>query len=216
MLARMRLLLLDPGDFFTELVRKEINLVYPGLIVLVLGVLAGFSAVISLGPVLQMMPEEVSNMSALFIAISALTAVFITIVLWIIFAGVFHIISLLFGGKGHFTRTLQCVGYGYLPQIIGSIISIPLLYDFMSGLHVSPVSDPALIQEAVEELLSGPTMLVITVIGILFFLWSANIWIFGVKTARELSLRDAAITVGVPAGLYILIQIYNLYSLMGV
>lgn len=216
MLARMRLLLLDPREFFAGLAREEVDLTRPGLIVLALGVLAGLSSVISLGPVLQMMPEEISSMSGLIIAISALTAVIITIILWIIFAGAFHVIAMVFGGKGQFTRTLQVVGYGYVPQIIGSAISLPLFYDFISGLQIQPVSDPALIEEAVRGLLSGPTMLVITFIGILFFLWSANLWIFGVKEARQLSLRDAAITVGVPAGLYIIVQIYNLYGLMGV
>ncbi|MDT8357713.1 MAG: Yip1 family protein [Methanomicrobiaceae archaeon] len=212
----MRLLLLDPREFFTGLAREEVDLTRPGLIVLALGVLAGLSSVVSLGPLLQMMPEETSSISPLIIAISALTAVIITIILWIVFAGVFHVISLLFGGKGQFTRTLQVVGYGFFPQIIGSAISLPLLYDYISGLQIPPVSDPALIEEAVRELLSGPTMLVISVIGILFFLWSANLWIFGVKEARALTLRDAVITVGVPAVLYIFLQVYNLYGLMGV
>jgi hypothetical protein len=46
-----------------------------------------------------------------------------------------------------------------------------------------------------------PAMLALTqitaVVSIAFFLWSANIWIFGLKHARTISLRDAAICIGV-------------------
>jgi hypothetical protein len=48
------------------------------------------------------------------------------------------------------------------------------------------------------------------VIGLLFWLWSANIWIFGVKEARRLSIRDAVITVAVPVGIYLIYQLYNI------
>ncbi|WP_243669942.1 YIP1 family protein [Methanoculleus chikugoensis] len=51
------------------------------------------------------------------------------------------------------------------------------------------------------------------IVGILFMIWSANIWIFGMKYARNLSTRDAVLTVGIPVGgLYIL---YMLITLAG-
>ena len=37
-----------------------------------------------------------------------------------------------------------------------------------------------------------------TIISIVFLLWSANIWIFGVKHSRQLTLRNAAICVAAP------------------
>jgi hypothetical protein len=49
-----------------------------------------------------------------------------------------------------------------------------------------------------------------SIISIVFLVLSANIWIFGLKYARTLSLRDAAICVGIPFAGYI---IYNLYVL---
>jgi len=41
------------------------------------------------------------------------------------------------------------------------------------------------------------------IIGILLVLWSANIWIFGIKHVRNVSTKNALITVGVPVGIYI-------------
>jgi hypothetical protein len=42
-----------------------------------------------------------------------------------------------------------------------------------------------------------------------FLLWSANIWIFGMQHARKLSPRDAALCVGLPVVIYILYMVYS-------
>ncbi|MEA1908044.1 MAG: YIP1 family protein, partial [Euryarchaeota archaeon] len=66
------------------------------------------------------------------------------------------------------------------------------------------VENPELLKQA---LMQDPLMQASMIIGIFLTLWSANIWIFGIKYARNLSARDALITVGVPVGLYL---IYNI------
>ena len=68
--------------------------------------------------------------------------------------------------------------------------------------------DPKFIE---QTLMQDPSMQVSTIIGILLMLWSANIWIFAVKHARNLSARNALITVGVPVGLYV---IYTITKMM--
>jgi hypothetical protein len=52
--------------------------------------------------------------------------------------------------------------------------------------------------------------LVSTAVGILFLLWSANIWIFGVRHARNLSLRHAILTVAIPVAAYIIYAVVML------
>jgi hypothetical protein len=54
---------------------------------------------------------------------------------------------------------------------------------------------------------------IIAVISTVFLLWSANNWIFGMKYARNLSMRDAAICVGVPVIAYVL---YLTYTMTGI
>jgi hypothetical protein len=56
-------------------------------------------------------------------------------------------------------------------------------------------------------------MKIATALGIIFTLWSANIWIFGLQYARNLSLKNAAITVGVPIGLSVLYTILTMLVL---
>ncbi len=54
---------------------------------------------------------------------------------------------------------------------------------------------------------------IISVISIVFLLWSANIWISGMKNARQLSERDAALCVGIPVVIFIL---YTIFTMTGI
>jgi hypothetical protein len=47
-------------------------------------------------------------------------------------------------------------------------------------------------------------------ISIVFLLWSANIWIFGIQNARNLSTRNAALCVAIPVVPYILYLVYTM------
>jgi hypothetical protein len=73
------------------------------------------------------------------------------------------------------------------------------------------------IQEAVNALMHDPSMMemtqIISVISIVFLLWSASIWISGLQHSRKLPVRDAALCVGIPVVLYIL---YLIYSMTGI
>ncbi len=111
------------------------------------------------------------------------------------------------GGRkgGDFQRTLAVVGYGSLPMVFGSIISGIIVYVSLSGADIRPISDPMQASAVVTELTSTPSMMMATVISILFVLWSANIWVFGMQEARNLSGKDALITVGIPVVIYCLI-----------
>ncbi len=111
------------------------------------------------------------------------------------------------------------MGYGYLPQILGSIITLIAAIEYLPRVTIpaltkSALEDPAMIEAATNALMHDPAMVeftqVSTLIAIVFMLWSANIWIFGMKHARGLSPRDAAICVGVPVVLYVIYVIYSL------
>ena len=117
------------------------------------------------------------------VAIIGLLTLFI---LWLLCTGVFYVISIFFGGEGSFKRCLEFVGYGFIPIFVllwirpVIFLTLPPTIDFSS---------------------------VYTIIGILLLMWSANIWIFGIKRARNLSARNALITVGVPVGICVIYTI---------
>ncbi|MEN6514499.1 YIP1 family protein [Methanoculleus sp.] len=208
--------LLDPGRFFEERMQDEPGLKIPALIVLVYGLISAVAAALAVNMVIAILPAEAQAFGAIGVAFAVVGAVIMGFLAWIFCAAVFYIFSMLFKGKGSFTRTLEFTGYGLLPQIFGGIIGTAFSYQVISNLTIPPVTNPEQIAEISESLAgiiaADPLTQIAGLLGILFILWSANIWIFGMRYARNLSTRDAALTVGIPVALYIA---YTLITLVG-
>ncbi|HUT39227.1 MAG TPA: Yip1 family protein [Methanoregula sp.] len=215
-------ILIRPGAFFKDAIVEKESLKIPGLIVLVLGIVSAVYGYLIGGLTGKMMTGLIPGMEsiiAIFTILGALLGIFI---FWVIWAGVFYIVSLVFKGNGTFKRTLEFVGYGYLPQIFGAILTLIVAMQYIPRVIVPQIAtnaaeDPQLIQEAVNALMHDPAMMEMTqitsIISIVFLLWSANIWIYGLQHARKLSVRDAALCVGIPVVVYIL---YIIYTMTGI
>ena len=207
-------ILTNPDKFFEAKMGEEVSLKIPALIVLIIGIISGIGAYFMGGLTAEMLsgtlpPEAQAFLS--FIPIStAITAVIVSFIIWVVFAAIFYILSCIFKGEGKFKRTLEFVGYGFIPMIISGIICAILMYNIVSTAHIPVVSDPALMEEALEPLMKSPMMLLSYAISILFMLWSANIWVFGLKHARNLTTKNALITVAIPVAAYVLWTIYQM------
>ncbi|WOF16909.1 YIP1 family protein [Methanoplanus sp. FWC-SCC4] len=197
-------ILLSPKNFFESFCKQEDSLKAPIVIILILAVIASLTAVISASITGAFLPPEAEFMKPVISVITFAVTIIMTFILWVIFAAIFHGISALFKGTGSFNKTLAITSYGYIPQIISGLITSVLTYMHISSITVVPTTNPEQIQAYVEMISSGPMITAISVISIVFLLWSANIWLFGIKECRKISMRDAAITVGVPVILYIL------------
>jgi hypothetical protein len=127
------------------------------------------------------------------------------VIVWPIYTAVFYGLSALFGGEGSFKRSLEFVGYGYIPALFNSIFGLYVINQISTSLQAFS-ADPA---QMAQILTNDPMMQVATLVGIIFQLWSANIWIFGLKNARNLNLRGALISVGLPVGLLITYSLIN-------
>ena len=203
-------LLFHPAVFFSgRLEGDKPGLKMPIAIVLLYGIVGAVSAVYVSSVTMAMMPTELANMETLFLGIGAVVAFIGALLIWIIVAAIFHGISALRGGKGDFQRTLAVAGYGSLPMVFGTIISSIIVYFYLSGITVSPVSDPMQINVVLTELMSSPSMVMAGIIPLVFVIWSANIWVFGMQEARGLSTKDALITVGIPVLIYCLITLFS-------
>ncbi len=138
-------------------------------------------------------------------------ALVVSLIIWVVFAAVFFGISGLLEGEGTFKRTLEFVGYGYIPMIISGIISAVIMYNFISTAQIPHVADPTELADVLTNwLATNPMVRLSSIVGMLFMLWSANIWVFGLKHARNLSTKNALITVGIPVVLYILYSVWQL------
>jgi len=210
--------LTNPDKFFETRKKGEESLKLPVFIVLISGIIGGISTFLSSSIMMEAMaktlpPEAQGFMSFMPIG-SAIGAVIASFIAWLIIAAVFFGISCIFKGEGKFKRTLEFVGYGYIPTIIGGLISAVLVYNFVTTVQIPPITitDPAEIQEVITPLMRSPMLMLSSAVSILFMLWSANIWVFGLKHARNLSTRNALITVAIPVAAYIL---YSVYQMVG-
>jgi hypothetical protein len=217
--ATTRDLLFRPDFYFKDLVKKEVSLKIPLLIILVGGVLAALYAYQVSGLTGQMFSQAMPGMAGIVIVMGALAGFIMFFLFWVIYSGIVYAISMAFKGTGSFKRTLEIIGLGSIPQVFGSAVTLVLTFYYLPLVQVPRVTtlqNPEVIQAAVQQLMNDPAMrqltLVSTAVGILFLLWSANIWIFGVRHARNLTLKHAAITVGIPVAAYIIYAVVMLIT----
>ena len=136
-------------------------------------------------------------------AIQAFSFVFVIagpFVVWLLYAGVFQGISVLFDGDGDFSTTLAFVGWGFVPSVMGSVASMVINYYRFNvrGIDVPSEMTVEAYQQFSQSLQTGPLVALSAALGIVFTLWSAFLWTFGLRHARSLSVRQAALTVALP------------------
>lgn len=203
-----------PDTFFHEKIASAEDLKIPFLFVAIAGVIGALYGY-EVGSLTSRMFASAGAGMGEIVAVSSIVGAFIGVVLfWLIGSAIFYLISMVFKGTGGFNRTLECVGYGFIPQIFGSLVTLIMAVYYLPMVQVPAVrsfQDPAVIQHAVSSLMNDPAMLeltkISTVIAIIFLIWSANIWIYALKYARNLSVKHASMTVLLP------ILIYSIYTL---
>ena len=214
-------LLILPDSFFSQKVHEPVNLKIPALIALlgaIISAILGYQmSVLSARMFSQSDMAGMESFISIFGAVGAFLA--FLIIWWLVFSGILYLVSMLFSGKGTFKRTLEFIGYGLVPVVAGSIISLALSFYYLPMVSVPvirSIQDPAAIQAATTQLMSDPAMMeytqVSTLISLIFLIWTANIWIFGLKYARELTLKHAVLTVAIPVLIYIIYMIYTIFS----
>jgi hypothetical protein len=215
-------LLVHPGAFFQDALKEKESLKIPGLIVAILGIVSAVYAYLIGELTGRMLAGMLPGMESIIAISSIFVAVILVFLFWVIWTGVFYVISSVFKGKGSFTRSLEFVGYGYLPQILGVLLTIIVALQYLPRVVVPQITsamaqNPQMIIDATNALRHDPAMMEMTqitsVISIVFLLWSANIWIFGMRGARELSERDSALCVGIPVVVFIL---YIIFTMTGI
>ncbi|MDD1675568.1 MAG: YIP1 family protein [Methanomicrobiales archaeon] len=215
---RFQDLLLVPDRFFQE--QDSEKLVIPLIIIGMIGIISAVSAyfvtTVTIQALVTAMPagsQQYLGIAILFAIIGGILGAYL---LWVVASVIFFGLSAVFHGSGSFKKTLVNIGYGFVPQIIGGAISTYYMYQFASSVRIPRITDPNLINQVMKELMADPNFVLGSAVGILFMLWSANIWIFGLKHARNLSTRDAAICVLAPVGIYLIYTLYTLGIFRGI
>lgn len=204
MIDALTTVLVHPNAFYEQ--RDESpSLLYPAVIVGTLGLLGSISSVLVLFAFGGGLPEGAQPSFAVW-AIVGLGAAFISpFISWLLYAIVFQVISYFFDGEGAFRETVVLSGWGFLPKIIGGLLSIGATFvvtqrvpsSDATGIRVIVPDGPQAMQQFSQQIQNDPVFQAVSVIGIALTLWSGYIWLFAVKHARNLSRNQALITVAI-------------------
>lgn len=206
---QLKLLLFSPDRFFAGLSAGPVDLKIPILIVcgLFLVDTAGNYATISA----DFRSLEIGYPALHLILYINLCAILLSPFLtWVYYSVFFYGISYLYRGRGTFAGTLAPVGFGCVPLVLGGIILL-----FLLPLTSMPVQDYFI--PAHQAAHAAITSLVHAAVTIFALLWSGYLWTAGMRHARDLSPGQAQVTVFVPVGLTILVEVlWLLWKLIGV
>ncbi len=193
-------LLTDPDSFFRRQT-GESSMTWSFAMVLLSAVLGTAGPMYILWRASLLFPENpVLATQNLFSFLGSVVGI---VVLWVVYAGLFQIISTVFGGSGEFRETLKVVGWGYLPRVVLGFMSLGVALSVTSG-----VTFPSGLEERAQvaaTLLADPAFSTVGLLGFVFIVWQGFLWVFAVKHARNLDTRSAAMTVAGPLVLTLLV-----------
>ena len=153
------------------------------------------------------MPPEVSQYAGFAAIVAVIVGAIGALLWWLIISGIFHAIARYQDGSAVFRKTMAVTGYGFAPQIIGSIISLILTYLFISNTKIPTIYDLTRYEEEIAVLMDSPYLFAAKIVGVIFLLWSANIWIFGMISVHGLGRKKALITVMIPVVILLIITL---------
>lgn len=125
--------------------------------------------------------------------IMALIGVF---VMWVIAAGIVHLISVALGGEGKFIQMLVVYGYANIPIIISTVLGI-IFMNFVDPITIT-ISSTGASNNSMADFMSDPLYQASLVSGTLLKLWSISLVFLGVKHIHDLNSSRALIAVALP------------------
>lgn len=200
MLSALQRAVTQPASFFEHEARDP-GVRRPATVVAFVAVLGLLSAIPVFQATLSALPPEASAFAAIGIAIGAIAGLLGPFVVWLVYTALFYLLSLVFDGTGEFRDLFAVVGWGFAPRVISSLVGTVILFVVFSG---TDFSDPAQVQQFQRSFPTSPLGLTSQGVSVLVSLWSAWIWTHAVANARGLTVRQAAIVVGVIVGLGLL------------
>lgn len=212
--------LTDPDSFFEGRV-EDPSLLVPVVLVLLTALLAAIAASPEAelsGEITSMTLENesteanqtVQNFVATGLEVVAVGWTFVeTLAGWLLYSLVFYVIARFgFEGDGSFGNTIALTGWGYVPAVIDQVISVAAAYAVFGGASLPETARAA--QEMITDLQSDPILLAASIAGLALLAWSGVIWTYAMAHLHDLSRRDAAITVGIPVALVMLLRIHGM------
>ncbi len=139
-------LITDPDTFFEELKGEEVRIGRPAVIVVVLAVILSAYQYLLVIKLSQAFPSELASFVTVGGYIEIVASFIGVFAVWFILTVIMHGLSAFFDGKGSFRRTFEFVGYGFLPSLLGSAVTVPVSAHYVLSAEVPSLSLSALQQ----------------------------------------------------------------------
>lgn len=201
--------MIDPRGFYDRH-GDDFGLGGPAVVIGLIALVGFLAAIPTILAVNRALPPRASALAAVFIGISAVIGALVPFVVWVVYAVLFYLLSLAFDGEGSFTDLLGAIGWGFAPRVISGVVGVVVSFVFLSGVDFS---DPQSAARFSNQLATSPLGLVSRGISVLTTLWAGWIWTHAVARTRDLSVRNAAIVVGIVVGAGLVISLGSTYLL---
>ena len=215
-------LLTNPRAFFSTICKLEPSLKIPALIILVMaivGSVTGYMMGELSGKLFAGMMEGLATIAAVSAAISTFISTFI---IWLVATVILFGLQKVMQGTGTFKRVMEICGYGMVPLVFATIITLLLSGYYIPQADISPIrsTNPEEISQAAMSMMLDPALhefsIISTIVTIIFLIWVANIWSIGVETCCGLPAKKALIVAGLPVLIYIAYTLASLLLFTGV
>jgi len=198
----------DPAEFYAR-DPQSTDLVSAALIVLATAVASTLGTLYAMSLVLGRFPSTVRAFAFLGSAVSILSGLFGTVLVWIAVSGTFYLLSAAFTDTGEFRDLVAAVGWGFVPALFSALLGSGAAIYVFSQLSLPTVGDG--IAATLRSAGDHPLIVFANALGVAFTLWQGVIWFFAIKHVRALSAREAALTVAGPVGVS---AVWTLQSLL--
>lgn len=201
----IRALVFDPDEFYTAPIEDYIRI--STAVVLLAAILK--VSWLAYGSYLVVQATDIGG-ELIGIGITLLFGlmVFVLVAGWLLISGVFFWISKLFDGQGNFRSLAMYVAWGFTPQALSSIYSVITIAVLLRPAEISGSVRGSV--TGIAQVNSHPAVVAGSILSAACLVWTAFLWIFAVKHARQLSLREAMYTVAPVAGPLVLHSISQL------
>ena len=213
-------LITNPDEFFEELKQRDVRIKIPLLTIMIpLAILLSVYQYLLVTKLSQAFPPELARFFLVGAYVGIIGSFIGVFAVWLILAVIMHGISSLFGGKGSFRRTFEFTGYGFLPSLVGSLITVPMSAYYISKAEIPKITitqlqNPNVIKTIILSLIPKSLVYSNLIVNLAITAWSLTIWTFAVKHAREIELRKAFITALIPTVLFGIYQLWSILKLL--
>lgn len=200
MVPPIDLLLFDPESFFES--EKWNRWAGPAAVLGVLVVVRLLAAYPAYQITHQMVGGLRGGSIAVFISIGTVVLLAVLVpVYWLLVSVTAFGVGSWFDGDGGFSMTAQAIAWGFVPHVIGTLVSVArryIRYLRMEVPHITAEMSRQEIQQLAGQVRGEPTdpiNLIVTLVGLVMLFWSGYLWTVGIAEGHGIERRHAVIAV---------------------